>query len=123
VTDEQHLVRAGTALSTSARDASRIDDLSAATGLDRLAFKSLHLAPGECVTICCGSDTEAFLYVHSGHGCLQADDTDVALDAGEFVAFKPAPTEQIVSIAASDTLVCLLGGEGALVKTQSPTKR
>jgi len=112
MTDEQHLVRAAIA-DTDITDSSRIDDLSNATGLERLALSTLHVAPGDCVTVCCDAGSEAFLYVHTGQGCMRSENTDITFAAGDFVAFQPPPAQQTVSNTGSDLLVCLLGGDGA----------
>ena len=109
MTDEQHLVRAS---STGTEAASRIDDVGIATGLERLAFSTLHVAPGESVTIRCDTDTEAFLYVQSGQGRVHSDGTDITCATGDFVAFNSPSALQTVSNTSAELLVCLLGGEG-----------
>ncbi len=116
--EKRHLVKAGKApsqtLSHPLNENSEIEYemLSRIAGMQRIGVNRTKIPPGKESFIYHSHETEEeFIYVISGRGILEADDTQTEIGPGDFIGFPTPSVAHLVRNPYDEDLVCLMGGE------------
>ncbi|MFB2934595.1 cupin domain-containing protein [Aerosakkonemataceae cyanobacterium BLCC-F154] len=90
--------------------------LSKATGLNRIAVTLARIPPGkESFIYHAHSNEEEWIYILSGRGIAEIDDTEYEVETGDFMGFGLPQKPHHLRNPFDEELVYLVGGEKAAV--------